>query len=431
MNSKNNDAKDDSKQADMHGTVSGGDQPPQKIKIFFSNKIWLTIISFLALTIIGGIIEFTVQTPISRYIERFTGPQYKTLKKQIKAGNYEFVFRNIKQKFHDKPENKIYKRLYAQSSEGYLNQLVTDHDWNKASIFLNEAAEGMPVSQELRLNLRRLYIGAQAERYKVFKQRKKGQQEEDRLVNMFEEIKLLALKEKDDPIIQYEAGRASAELTMQNGMYYAPSIIYFENALELGLKDTDQQIIYNVLDQVLEKDPQNKLAVKAKNIIQKYYIEKYAEKLRDMLKSVPFSKVQQFEPIQDWNKRVNAFNILSKSGKLDKVDEFKFYVLTSAHCRLTNAYNTKLVNQAKEYVKKIEKEKTFEELKTQAQFPKIVPASVLSKSEDSEEFKAAWPLVSGILAPIFEGYCEDRLVYEPNKNLQKNTFKLLKKLGVY
>ena len=416
------------KSADLQGTISSGEAPPKKIRLFFSRRIWIAILSFLALTIIGGIIEFTVQTPISKYIEKITGPRMRTLQKQLELGNHEFVYNNIREKFYNEPDNEKYQELYLQSAEGFLRDLLKEKEWQKAGEFLSSAITGMPISNHIRRNLRRIYIAAQPERFRIFKQRERGPDAGPRLNALWQEIELMAAKEPEDPVIQYEASRTLAELDWVSERYNLYSLKYFENAIKLDPQSKDKEIIYNVLDQALEQSAREEIITQARSLIQTYYLEKYLPILQDMLKPYPFEEEQIVELPENWRKRINAFVILSDSQKLEPADEFRFYLMTIAHFPGKNKKNMKYLAQAKLYFKNLVKTKKFKAMRKLAELPEIVPTRVLSNGRRNQEFLETWPLISGMLAPIFAGYCHERIFYKPKSYLSRNCYKLLKKI---
>ncbi len=414
--------------ADLEGTISSGESPTKKVKLFFSKRIWIAILSFLALTIIGGVIEFTVQTPISKYIEKVTGPRMRTLKTQLAQGNHEFVYNNIKDKFYNEPDNEKYKELYLKSASGSLRDLLKEKEWQKASEFLSTAITGTPISDEFRRNLRAVYIAGQPERFQLFKQSERGPDAGARLNALWQEIELMASKEPEAPVIQYEAGRTLAELDWVAQRYNLYSLDYFEKAIKLDPQIKDQEIIYNVLDQTLEQSAREAIITKARSLIQTYYLEKYLPILQDMLKPYPFEKEQITELPENWRKRINAFVILSDSQKLEPADEFRFYLMTIAHFSGKNKKNMKYLAQAKLYFKNLVKTKKFKTMRNLAELPKIVPTSVLSNGRRDQAFRETWPLISGTLAPIFAGYCHERFFYKPKSYLSRNCYQLLKKI---
>lgn len=421
---------DSSKGGDIHGTIHDGETPPKKIKLFFSKRIWITVISFIVLTVIGGIIEFTVQTPISKYIERLTGPRLRTLKKQIRQGNHEFVYRSIKSKFHDEPYDKNYDALYRESTEGFLRDLIKEHEWEKASRLLQEAIEGMPVSKDHRLYLRQIYMAAQSERFRLFKKMERGDPKAgERLGALWREVEGLALKEKDDPIVQYETGRTLAELDWVGGRYNLYSLEYFERAIELDSHITDKEILFAVLDQALEQNPGNKMTEKAQHIIQTYFFEEYLPRLKDTLKPYAFKENQVVEESEQWNKRTNGFYIISNSDNVEEKDSFRFYLMALAHLTWLNEKNTEVIKQAKEYFKNLAKTKKFAKVKKAAELPRIVPVSVITEGKTDKKHRAVWPLISGQLASIFEGYCHKMISYKHDIDVQRNCYRLLKKTG--
>jgi len=415
--------------SDISGTVTEQDKPIKKVRLFFSRRVWIAIITFIALTAIGGIIEMSVQTPISNYIDKIVGPRMRTLKRQLGAGNFEFVYRTIKPKFYEEPYDKRYQNLYIESSEGLLHDLIEEYEWEKAASFIQEAVEGMPISKEHRTKLRRVYMSVQAERFKQFKNEATGSDAGRRLNEMWKEVKMLALKEEDDPIIQFEAGRALAELDWVGDRYNKNSIIYFQKALKLNSKMKDKEIIYVVLDQALESSPDYAIVKKSRAIIEKYYIEGYLDRLRGLLKPYPFKDNQDIEKSEKWDKRINAFLILLSAKKAAPADKFRFHLMTVAHFRWSNELNLKLLKKSKLYFSSLEKSGKFNEARKKAKLPDIVPASVFSLSSSSDKFKETWPLVSGMLAPIFEGYCHKRLFSEGDADVSEHCESLLRKIG--
>ncbi|MBD3271921.1 MAG: hypothetical protein GF384_05235 [Elusimicrobia bacterium] len=408
---------------DLHGTLSDGQGPDKKIKLFFSRRVWITVISFIGLTIIGGIIEFSVQTPISRFIERYTGPRVRTLHDQLDKGNYEFVYRNIKDRLYDKPNNEEFARIYRTSVIGLLDEHATAHQWDPAADVLKEAIEGMPISDSLKRDINRAYMRAKPEHVKfIKKQNNTDMQEQFQIIRL--DINRIARIYPQDPVIQWYAGKTYAYLSDTRAAFNLDCLDYFARALHADSSITDTELLDQVLTQALSESAGSDLRT-AQTFIIDHYQSRFAEQLHAMLRPKPFGAKQDVEPAGAWNKRINAFETLTKTNMLTPVDEFLFYTLTVAHIRRPNDKKLEKINEAKKYFIRIRKEGTFEGIYEKAALPRIVPASVLSGKDTAEIFHIVWPLMTGILAPIFEGYCHERLFNGFNIFLENNCYRFL------
>jgi len=405
-------------------------QEYKKIRLFLSRKIWIAIFSFLGLTIIGGIIEYSVQTPISQFFESLNGPSIKILNQEIERKNYLYVYNNISQEFYGSPQNRKFESLYNRSTKGHLQHLLDEHQWNEAFFFLSGATKEMPISKSHLLHMRRIYVQAQPELMMTFKKKNNSYGADFELFEKWKETKKIAALEKDDAVIQFEAGRACAQLNWVGGKYNLESMTYFKKALELhnGLKE--KPIIFEVLKQALEQYSDNQHAENARKMIKTYYLEMHLQRLKENLKPYSFKHNQTVEETEQWNKRLNSFLLLSESNTLEPVDEFRFYLMAVAHFNNANKQNLLILDQAEDYFKTLHKNKTYDLIRQKAAIGDIVPASVLTEGKTSKKYKLTWPIINEILPGLFSGYCLKKKDYDRDVDLRDNCRALLKQNSI-
>ncbi len=431
--------KDDNheKLGDIYGTVSDGSKPPKKVTLFFSRKIWIAILTFLALTIIGAVIEFTVQTPISKYIEKVTGPRVRTLKDQLKIGNNEFVYKAVKEKFHDEPYDEDYLFLYTESTKGFINDLVKEREWEKARTFLNESLEGMPVPPEHRTALRRTFAKSLPIFFKE-NHTEYGKKEKKEWIDGFADYaKSLALKEKEDADLQYYVGEAiarSAESYYQSG-YYKSSLPYFIAFLENKPKDKEVPgFISEVFLYFMGSAPDGKYIPEMRKAAVNHLMSEMEQKLHEVLMlKKPQEKNDKRFRTNDKERFDNAFLILTDSGKITERDKINYCLI-----RFLNSDDDddiEVFKNANNYLTGLKSQKKLKKAIDEADLPAYVPVQIMHNQsnskgsffdkEEKEMYDTALPLLKSSFINIVSAFCNDEDTIKSNPTVVENCYSVL------
>jgi hypothetical protein len=408
----------------------------------------VTILSFLVLTTIGGLIEFTVTTPLSRYLEKLTGPRIRTLRQQLKVGNHEFVFRSIRPKFHDEPYDEDFASLYRESTKGVLLDLFRERKWDRATAALTESIDGMPLSPAHRTDLRRIYsrlmlkrvverIADENELMESWDFRKRAARDreiEKTFSALREEIIELSKIERDDAGIQLLLAKIVAH-TMWG--LDVQSLSLFERAIGMNAEFSSDKIFKKVLMAALIDDPNEKTTILARKMIQLYHLDEFLSSLRDNLKPLVFGRDRISEYYTDNDRyciRLNSYLVLKQAQKADRGDDFLYSLQLLAHTDEQTKRRGLGMDEFKRviaYFEDLHREGKLAATIADVQLPEELGISVIKESPTHEYLALAWPLISGPLAFLFEAYCQRWIgnqgsATSPSVNLKEHCAQLLK-----
>ncbi len=401
---------------EVSDALNGITRPPLKPSKTTGQIVRRLVLLLLAGIVVLAAVEYFVETPWSKYVERYTGPRVRTLRKAWNKGNADFVYRGVKPKFAANPSDSAYRDLFTKSFSTLLAKDLSDQKWEEARTLLEDATSLPKIPPDLRASFRRSYIAAMPDRF--HRETAAGAKN---LEKEWTYVESLAAAEPNDPEVQFETGWAFAALTPPGKPYNTGSLRYFEGFLSAKPDQKEREPIPAVVETALGDSPGSDNAQRARKLIGKYYAEEFLPKLKASLNLTSFSPGQIVESTLVHNQKQNAYRALREMKKNDAADDLKFHLGNVFNAQNFDSDELPELQASIGYVRTAG---PLDALKSKANLPNLLPLGILSEAPASPRFKDVRALIFGKLSPWAVAYCHERL-FSPSSLLSKNCHDLL------
>jgi hypothetical protein len=407
-------------QSDITNVQTGTTGYPRKRGNLFFHFLRRIVLALLALALVGAAVEYFVPTPFSRYIERYTGPRVRTLRRALVSEKFDYVYRAVKPRFASNPANADYLELLTASSTALLKQELASQEWDRARAQLEDTTSLPKIPTDLRASLRRMYVSAMPERFR--RTSRNAGDTSKILESEWIYIQSLAANEPNDAEVQFETGRTLAYLSPPGQSYNPESLRYFEVFLATKPEEKAREPIEKALESSLSGPASSETSQLARKMIAEYYAARFTPKLKAALQLSPFGDTQVVPPSGTHNQRQNAYILLTGLNKKDTLDEIRFHLGNALNAQDFRGEDAGVLKESLVYVLGV---KSAEALRSEAKLPKFLPIGILSQPPSSARFVEVKPLLFGKLASLATPYCHERLFSERAPILSQNCYSLL------
>ncbi|MFH1016903.1 MAG: hypothetical protein V1798_01825 [Pseudomonadota bacterium] len=393
-------------------------RPPKKPPEGFSFVLRRLILLIIGGIVAWGVAEYFVETPLSKYVERYTGPRMRTLQRAWQKGEAEYVYRGVRPKFAADPSDRGYRELFTHSSSALLTKYISDRDWDKARTLLEDATSVPRIPADVRVSLRRMYLAAMPNRFLGAFRSGGGAKD---LEVVWLDVEKLAAAEPNDAEVQYEAGCTLAAYILSGKTYNPASLRYFETFLRLKPDEKGREPIPAIVENAITESLGSEAAQRGRKLIEEYYSAEFLPKLKAYLDVAPFGATQTTETTAAHNQRQNAHRVLVDLKKNEAPDDFRFHLVNVLNAQNFGPGDDAHLKESTDFMRKAE---SPESLRPSVRLPKLLPIGILAEASASPRFKEVRTLVFGKLSSLEAPYCHERL-FSPDSLLSKNCHDLL------